>query len=97
MVVAGSVATWREPSQGGLREMREHRGKSNVSASDRLIQGILREEISGDVFELWIGISRLMARVCGPHWQAETGIRAAKKSLAKKSPATRRMPRRRAA
>jgi hypothetical protein len=35
------------------------------NANDRA-SGILRNEIEGDVFELWIGISRLMARMHGP-------------------------------
>ncbi len=33
------------------------------------------QEIESDVFELWIGISRLMARVQGAHGRMSTNVR----------------------
>lgn len=35
------------------------------------------DEVAGDILELWIGISRLMARVHGPDRPFETGTEAA--------------------
>jgi hypothetical protein len=47
--------------------MRVRNRKKRGPRADEPIQGHLRKEIEGDVFELWIGISRLMARLNGPH------------------------------
>ncbi len=45
--------------------MNEQKDKDGVPMAREQTQNALREEIAGDVLELWIGISRLMARVRG--------------------------------
>lgn len=39
--------------------------KSSGSAEDAQLRRVWRDEVAADVFELWVGISRLMARVHG--------------------------------
>ncbi|MDO8879133.1 MAG: hypothetical protein Q8M24_19000 [Pseudolabrys sp.] len=53
--------------------MRERKRKSIGPAADDLIHGIRRQEIEGDVFELWIVISRLMAKVVSPDRKPAAG------------------------
>lgn len=55
--------------------MRERKRKSIRPAADDLIHGIRRQEIEADVFELWIGISRLMTRVNLPDRKSDAGAR----------------------
>ena len=55
--------------------MRESKRKSTRSVADDLIHGIQRQEIEADVFELWLGVSRLMARVTMPDRKLDAGIR----------------------
>lgn len=45
--------------------MREPKQRSGGLAPEDRSPGVRPEEIETDVFELWIGISRLMARVNG--------------------------------
>lgn len=67
--------------------MRQQKRKSKSPAAGNLINGIWRDEIVADVFELWIGISRLMARMRGsPQFE----IAAAKRLPDKKPSAARR-------
>jgi hypothetical protein len=44
--------------------MRAQKSKTGAAVTDKLIKG-WPDEIAQDVFELWIGISRLMARMGG--------------------------------
>ena len=67
--------------------MRQRKRKSKAPAAGNLIKGIWRDEIVADVFELWIGISRLMARMRGSQPQFEI---AAPKRLPDKKPAAAR-------
>jgi hypothetical protein len=46
--------------------MGERKRKSTQPAADDLIVGLRRQEIEADAFELWLGISRLLARVTTP-------------------------------
>jgi hypothetical protein len=69
--------------------MRQQKRKNTVPGTKDRIQGAWREEIAGDVFEIWVGISRLMARVGGLSQQTETGIGAVKRAAGKKSAALR--------
>ncbi|MFN3938929.1 MAG: hypothetical protein ACK4KW_15310, partial [Gemmobacter sp.] len=39
--------------------------KTGSVVEDAQLRRVWRDEIGGDVFELWIGVSRLMARVHG--------------------------------
>jgi hypothetical protein len=45
--------------------MRKAKGRGGESVADHGGHGLRPEEIEADVFELWIGISRLMERVRG--------------------------------
>ena len=54
-------------------------------------------EIIGDVFELWIGISRLMARVQTPQPKRDLRSQAAGQRPIGKQTTTRRAPRRKPA
>jgi hypothetical protein len=76
--------------------MRQHTRKGGAPGPEYLIDGILRDEIAADVFELWVGVSRLMARMRRPQRQIEIDIRA-RRASAKKVAAARRSPRRKAA
>lgn len=67
--------------------MRQRKRKNKAPAVGNLIKGVWRDEIVADVFELWIGISRLMARMRGSRPQIEI---AAPKRPDKKSTAARR-------
>jgi hypothetical protein len=55
--------------------MRERKQRGGGLAPDDRSLGIRREEIEADIFELWIGISRLMARVNGLDRRADAGHR----------------------
>ena len=55
--------------------MRERKRRGDGSVADHCSHGIRHEEIEADVFELWIGISRLMARVSGPDRRSDARIR----------------------
>lgn len=48
--------------------------------------GICREEIGGDVFELWLGISRLMARIHGSTLPAETSANSVRRTVRDAAP-----------
>ncbi|MCF8475607.1 MAG: hypothetical protein K9G60_01140 [Pseudolabrys sp.] len=74
----------------------QNRKKIRETEAGGLIQGLRREEIEGDVFELWIGISRLMARVretpqfeCRAARAANARVPNGKMPAAKRSPAIR--------
>ncbi len=58
----------REPKQRGGESVVNHGG-----------HGIRHEEIEADVFELWIGISRLMERVSGADRRTDAGDRGRKR------------------
>lgn len=64
-----------QPGVQGIRgkNMRQRKRKCTRPAANELIQGICRQEIEADVFELWLGISRLMARVTAPDRKLEAG------------------------
>jgi hypothetical protein len=52
--------------------MRKHKRKHRISvARERVHHDAWRAEIVGDVFELWLGISRLMGRVREPERRRE--------------------------
>lgn len=55
--------------------MRERKQRGGASVADDRSHGIRHEEIEADVFELWIGISRLMARVNGSDRRSDAGHR----------------------
>ncbi len=46
--------------------MGERSRKTTKPARDDVIDDIRRQEIEADAFELWLGISRLLARVTTP-------------------------------
>ncbi|MDI1342799.1 MAG: hypothetical protein PSV22_01690 [Pseudolabrys sp.] len=50
-------------------------------APDERSLGIRPEEIEADVFELWIGISRLMARVNGSDRRSDAGHRGKRRPV----------------
>jgi hypothetical protein len=54
------------------------------------IRNAWRDEIAADVFELWLGISRLMARIRGPILLQRRSVRAAKRAPSKRHRAARR-------
>jgi hypothetical protein len=54
--------------------MRE-RKQRNGSAGPENCGLTVHREIQADVFELWIGISRLMARLSGPERRTDAGHR----------------------
>jgi hypothetical protein len=68
--------------------MRAQKSKTGATVPDKLIKG-WPDEIAQDVFELWIGISRLMARMGGSDRQFET-TGCAGRQLANRSFAPRR-------
>ena len=51
--------------------MRAQKGKTGAAVPDKLIKG-WPDDIAQDVLELWICISRLMARIGGADRQLET-------------------------
>lgn len=71
----------------GILGMREQKRKNRVSAAGDRIKGVRHDEIMGDVFELWIGIARLMARMRGSDQPLESSP-GPKRPSARKSPAT---------
>ena len=60
----------------GVRKMRESRQRGGELVADHGRHGIRHDEIEADVFELWIGISRLMERVSGADRQLRARTRA---------------------
>lgn len=46
--------------------MRQRSRKSTKPVANDLVDSLRRQEIEADVFELWLGVSRLMARVTMP-------------------------------
>ena len=76
--------------------MREQKRKVRVPVMGDL-PATWCDEVAEDILELWIGISRLMARVHGPDRPFQAAIGAAPRPPAKKSSAVRRAPRRKAA
>ena len=77
--------------------MREQKRKNVLPVTREQIQSAWRNEIAGDVLELWIGISRLMARMRGPDNVADLIVAIDRRPSAKRPPASRRPPRRKAA
>jgi hypothetical protein len=75
--------------------MREKRQKNRLAETDGLIQA-WPDDIVGQVFELWVGISRLMAIMREPDRRFEPG-RALRPLAAKKTSVNRRLQRRNAA
>ena len=72
--------------------MRARKQKNSTADTDNLIQ-TWRDDIVVDVFELWVGVSRLMAKVGGSE-----GLETSKARLpAGKIAASRRQQRRKAA
>ncbi len=59
--------------------MRKAKRRSGESVADHGGHGLRPEEIEADVFELWIGISRLMERVRGSDRRSDAAIRAKKR------------------
>lgn len=59
--------------------MREPKQRGGESVADHGSHGARQEEIEADVFELWIGISRLMARVSGSDRRSDGASRAKKR------------------
>ena len=55
--------------------MRERKQSGGGLAPEDRSLGVRPEEIEADVFELWIGISRLMARVNGSDRRSDGGLR----------------------
>jgi hypothetical protein len=54
--------------------MRTRNRRNEAAVTDKLIKG-WPDEIARDVLELWIGISRLMARISGSDRQRGSGGR----------------------
>jgi hypothetical protein len=67
----GCTGAWA----GGFVKMRERKQRGGELAPDDRSLGIRREDIEADIFELWIGISRLMARVNGSDRRTDAGHR----------------------
>jgi hypothetical protein len=83
---------WREQFEGGFVEMRARKQKNSTADTDSFIQA-WRDDIVVDVFELWVGVSRLTAKV-----GESDGLESSKARLpAGKTAASRRPQRRKAA
>ena len=71
----GRLARCMGAGARGFVKMREQKQRGGGLAPDDRSLGIRPEEIEADVFELWIGISRLMARVNGSDRRSDAGYR----------------------
>ncbi|MBI1203157.1 MAG: hypothetical protein GC182_11660 [Rhodopseudomonas sp.] len=74
--------------------MREEKQASKSANDGELSREQWCNEIIGDVFELWIGISRLMARIQEPQPLRDRTSRPASRRSKGKRPTARRVARR---
>jgi hypothetical protein len=66
-------------TKGGIATMRARKARSFQPGANSAGDRRLRKEIEADVFEIWVGVSRLMSRLCEPDAPFKTGRRPAQR------------------